>query len=62
MAEKSKEERINKYIAAAGICSRRDAERLIGEGRVKVNGQVLTELGYKVQAKDIVEVDGKKLN
>jgi 23S rRNA pseudouridine2605 synthase len=61
MAEKSKEERINKYIAAAGICSRRDAERLIGEGRVKVNGQVLTELGYKVQAKDIVEVDGKKI-
>ena len=61
MAEKSKEERINKYIAAAGICSRRDAERMIAEGRVKVHGKVPTELGYKVKPKDVVEADGRRI-
>ena len=58
MNEKSKTERINKYIAAAGVCSRREAERLITAGRVRVNGDVLKELGYKVSPEDRVEVDG----
>jgi 23S rRNA pseudouridine2605 synthase len=61
MNEKSKTERINKYIANAGICSRREAERLITAGRVRVNGDVLEELGYKVSANDRVEVDGKPI-
>ena len=50
--------RINQYIAAAGITSRRKADELIEEGRVKVNGEVLTVQGYHVQEGDIVEVDG----
>lgn len=62
MDEKSKAERINKYIAAAGLCSRREAERWIEQGRVKVNGKVLKELSFKVGEKDRVEVDGKPVN
>ena len=40
--------RINKYIASAGICSRRKADELITNGNVKVNGAVLTSPGYEV--------------
>ena len=54
-------ERIAKVIARAGLCSRRDAERLIGEGRVKVNGKVLTSAATNVTAKDAVTVDGLPL-
>jgi 23S rRNA pseudouridine2605 synthase len=54
-------ERIAKVIARAGLCSRRDAERLIGEGRVKLNGKVLTTAATNVTAKDIVLVDGRPL-
>jgi 23S rRNA pseudouridine2605 synthase len=54
-------ERIAKVIARAGICSRRDAERLIGEGRVKLNGKVLTTAATNVTAKDVVLVDGRPL-
>lgn len=50
-------ERLQKVIAHAGIASRRDAEKLITAGRVKVNGQVITELGSKVSNDDRVEVD-----
>ena len=50
--------RINQYIAAAGITSRRKADELIEEGRFKVNGEVLTVQGYHVKEGDIVEVDG----
>ena len=53
--------RINQYIAAAGICSRRKADELIEEKRVKVNGRVLTAMGYHVQDGDIVEVDGSRV-
>ena len=52
-------ERIQKVIANAGICSRRKAEELIQAGKVKVNGQVITELGYKVSDKDNIVVDDK---
>ena len=40
--------RLNKYIANAGICSRREADTFIEAGVVKVNGKVITEMGYKV--------------
>ena len=53
--------RINQYIAAAGVCSRRKADELIEEGRVSVNGSVLDVMGYHVQDGDVVEVDGKRV-
>jgi 23S rRNA pseudouridine2605 synthase len=52
-------ERIAKFLARAGICSRRDGERLIAEGRVKLNGQTLDTPAVKVGPKDKVQVDGK---
>jgi 23S rRNA pseudouridine2605 synthase len=54
-------ERIAKRMARAGLCSRRDAEAWIGEGRVKVNGQVLTSPACVVTDADTIEVDGKPL-
>lgn len=54
--------RINKYIASCGMCSRRKAEEIILAGRVKINGQVVTELGAKVNQGDIVEIDNKKIS
>ncbi len=55
-------ERLQKYISQAGIASRRHAEELIVAGKVKVNGQVVKQLGTKVDpAKDQVEVEGKKI-
>lgn len=54
--------RLNRFIASAGVCSRRDADVLISEGRVQLNGKITTELGTKVVAgKDIVVVDGKRI-
>lgn len=53
--------RLNKYIANAGICSRREADKLIEAGVVKVNGETVTTLGYKVKPTDIVEVEGQKI-
>lgn len=50
-------ERLQKVIARAGIASRRKSEELIKEGRVKVNGKVVTELGVKVSSSDKVEVN-----
>lgn len=51
--------RINKYIANSGFCSRRKAEEFILDGRVKVNGIVIDELGFQVdEHKDVVEIDG----
>jgi len=56
-------ERIQKIISAAGITSRRAAEELITEGRVRLNGTVVTELGTKADAsKDHIKVDGKLIN
>jgi 23S rRNA pseudouridine2605 synthase len=56
-------ERVQKIISAAGITSRRAAEQLILEGRVRLNGQVVTELGTKADAsKDHIKVDGKLIN
>ncbi|MBD0279567.1 MAG: rRNA pseudouridine synthase, partial [Flavisolibacter sp.] len=53
---------LNKYIAHSGVCSRRDAAILIKEGKVKVNGELITEPGYKVTGKDSVVVGGKKVH
>lgn len=52
-------ERIAKFLARAGLCSRRDAERLIAEGRVSVNALILTSPAVKVMAGDSVRVDGR---
>lgn len=51
--------RLNKYIASSGICSRRKADELIESGAVLVNGKKVSELGYSVQPKDKVFVNGK---
>ena len=48
-----------KFLARAGVCSRRDAERLIADGRVKLNGRVLDTPAVKVTAHDKILVDGK---
>jgi 23S rRNA pseudouridine2605 synthase len=53
---------LNKFVSRAGICSRREAAELIKKGEVKVNGNVLTEPGYKVQETDKVEYNGTVLN
>jgi 23S rRNA pseudouridine2605 synthase len=52
-------DRLQKVIAEAGIASRRKAEELIVNGKVKVNGKVVTELGTKVDSKDTIEVNNK---
>ncbi|WP_062356202.1 pseudouridine synthase [Bacillus kwashiorkori] len=54
-------ERLQKIIAQSGLASRRKAEQLITEGKVKVNGQVVTQLGTKVNATDDIEVNGVKI-
>ncbi len=51
--------RLNKYMANAGVCSRREADEHITAGLVKVNGEVVTELGTKITRNDVVEYDGK---
>lgn len=54
-------ERLQKYIANSGYTSRRKAEELIVQGKVKVNNEVVTELGTKVSKKDLIEVEGHML-
>ena len=54
--------RLNKYIADAGICSRRNADVYISSGNVTVNGEVMTTLGYRVKPTDEVRFDGKLLS
>ena len=50
--------RLNRYISNSGMCSRRDADIYIQSGNVKVNGVVITEMGYKVKLTDSVQFDG----
>ncbi|MEG1589928.1 23S rRNA pseudouridine(2604) synthase RluF [Chryseobacterium sp.] len=52
--------RINKYLSEVGYCSRRAADKLLEEGRIKINGQI-PEMGTKVSDEDVVEVDGKPI-
>ena len=53
--------RLNKYIANAGICSRREADKLIAAGSVMVNGTVVTEMGFQVHEGDVVNYGGEVL-
>ncbi|MBC8266381.1 MAG: rRNA pseudouridine synthase [Flavobacteriales bacterium] len=53
--------RLNKYIAHAGICSRREADTFIQAGVVKVNGKVITQMGYKVKLTDEVKFNDAKI-
>lgn len=53
--------RINKYLSEAGYCSRREADKLIEQGRVTINGEV-PEMGTKISPDDIVRVDGKSIS
>jgi 23S rRNA pseudouridine2605 synthase len=58
----SKLERLQKVLAHAGVASRRSSEQLIQDGRIAVNGQIVTQLGTKVDPlKDVVSVDGELL-
>jgi 23S rRNA pseudouridine2605 synthase len=52
-------QRLNKFIASTGFCSRRKADEFILNGKVRVNGQKIVELGYQVSPKDKVSIDGK---
>lgn len=54
--------RLNKYIANAGICSRREADVFINAGSAMVNGKIVTEMGYKVKPTDEVKFDGSIIN
>lgn len=55
-------ERLQKVMAHAGVASRRKSEELILEGKVKVNGKIVQEIGTKVTSADIIEVDGRVIN
>ncbi|MFP4692004.1 MAG: pseudouridine synthase, partial [Bacteroidales bacterium] len=54
--------RLNKYIANAGVCSRREADVLISSGAIKVNGEVVTALGTKIKPGDVVHYGDQKLS
>jgi 23S rRNA pseudouridine2605 synthase len=56
------EMRLNRFVANAGVCSRREADKYIAAGLVTVNGSILTEMGVKVKMSDDVRFDGRKLN
>ena len=53
--------RLNKFLAHAGIASRRKADELIAEGKVKVNGEVIKEMGYRVKNTDKITFDDKRI-
>lgn len=58
----SDEIRLNKYVANAGVCSRREADVHIATGLVSVNGKVVTEMGFKVKPGDEVRYDGARIS
>lgn len=62
LSSKTDSWRLNKFIANSGICSRREADTLIADGKVTVNGKVVTEMGVKVSSKDKVTVDGAEIH
>ena len=59
--KKETQVRLNKFIASSGLCSRRKADELILAGAVKVNGQVVTEMGFSVNSKDKITVNNQPL-
>ena len=60
-APKDNTMRLNKYLANAGICTRREADELIKTGLVEVNGVAVTEMGHKVKPEDVVKYAGERL-
>ncbi|KAA2218077.1 MULTISPECIES: 23S rRNA pseudouridine(2604) synthase RluF [Maribacter] len=61
MPEAPKQTRINKYLSEVGYCSRREADKLIEQGRVTINGKV-PEMGTKISEGDLVQVDGESIS
>lgn len=61
MSEAPKQTRINKYLSEVGYCSRREADRLIEQGRVTINGKI-PEMGTKISEGDLVQVDGASIS
>ena len=53
--------RLNRYLAHSGVASRRASDEIIKSGRVKVNGNIVLEMGYRVKDSDLVELDGKPI-
>ena len=53
--------RLQKYMADCGVASRRACEEIIKAGRVSVNGTIITEMGYKVSADDLLMLDNKQI-
>lgn len=62
LEEKDGKIRLNKYISNAGICSRREADDLIKSGAVKVNGKVVTEMGFRISLEDKVQYGEQTLS
>lgn len=62
LSESSDAIRLNRYVANAGVCSRREADKLIADGLITVNGKVVTEMGVQVSRKDKVEYEGRILS
>ena len=62
VADPNEEIRLNRYIANAGVCARREADELIKKGDIKVNDVVVSELGYKVKPGDVVKYGGRTLS
>jgi 23S rRNA pseudouridine2605 synthase len=54
--------RLNKFIAHAGVCSRREADELIQLGSITVNGKIITEMGHKISNSDVVKHEGETLS
>jgi len=54
--------RINRYLASCGLCSRREADKMIEAGRVQLNGEVVTQMGIKIKPNDLVLVDDKPVD
>lgn len=54
--------RLNKFLANAGICSRRSADELIATGKIKVNGEIITKMGTEITRQDVVEYKGKVIS
>ncbi|MFM7724483.1 MAG: pseudouridine synthase, partial [Bacteroidota bacterium] len=54
--------RLNKYLSNAGVCSRREADVLIQTGVITVNGNIVTELGYKIAPTDVIQCNGETIN
>ena len=53
---------LNKFISSTGICSRREADLLIELGSVTVNGEIIVEMGYKVNPGDVVKYEGQTIS